>query len=95
MFHLLKIKVFFDQYLYEQVNQLSPSRAEIQEEKMLRAIRRHGELTAAQVANQVRGVSTTDAQSHLGQLVEARVLVARETKRTTYYRLPEQEGTES
>ena len=74
--------------LYSQLNEPEPSRTEENEEKAVAAIRRHGRMTAAEVARFVRGLSTAEAQKILEGLARGHALVAEETSRTIYYDLP-------
>jgi hypothetical protein len=76
--------------LYQQVNDPGPSKAEQDEEKVLRVLRRRGELTAAQVSRFVRGLSTSETKVILEGLVEAGEVVSRSTARTVRYSLPSQ-----
>jgi hypothetical protein len=78
--------------LYEEINEPEPSRAEMMEGKVLRAIEKHGKRTAAQVANDVRGLDTGTAETLLQKLVKEEVLVAEKAQRTTYYTFPKEEA---
>ena len=73
--------------LYDQINGPTPLKAELQENKVLDVIRRHGPQSAAQVARYIRSLSTGDAESILTQLTRRGQLVSRETSRTVYYDL--------
>jgi hypothetical protein len=81
-------------YLYDQVNGAAPSQGESVEDKVLKVVRRLGEVTARRVVQQVydsrkkRKLRPEEAREILDKLVEQGVLKAHKTRRTTRYSDP-------
>jgi hypothetical protein len=73
--------------IYTQVNEPDISEREQQEEKVLKVLQRHGKLTAARVADYIRGMSTADVAQVCEGLASSGLLEPTETGRTIYYEI--------